>query len=190
MRFLEVMRLIRSGIKPEAEITAELGFPGLARVAVKLKAGDVQKLMRDTKTVSDVLRRCFTQRRIFRESNSEGEREYCIKSAEEIVDELLRVQAIVAGAGANAALSELLARWEDISVYTRQRLQDNGQLSDILREYRTSSLPIVEALIAMLDPDDSDTRRDLEKKVTETRRSLPGPDLARISDAWRLTDTM
>jgi hypothetical protein len=184
------MGLIASGgIKPEAEIAVELGFPPL-KITVKLKAGDVQKLMLDTKTVSDVVRRCFVQRRIFYASNSEGQRGYCIESSEQIVDELRRVQATVSGVGANAALSELLAQWEDISVDARQKLQDgNEQLSDTLREYRARSLPIVDALIAMLPPD-APTRRNAEDKVREARQSLPGPDLARISDAWRLTDTM
>jgi hypothetical protein len=189
MRAPEVMRLIASGaIKPEAEVAVELGFPPV-KITLKLKAGDLQKLMLDTGTVSDVLRRCFGQRRILRESYSEEVRDYCVKSAEEIIAELRRVKATLPGVGANAALSELLARWEDISVDTRQKLQGNNQLSDILREYRVKSLPIVDALIAML-PQYAPARLDAEQKIRETRQSLPGPDLARISDAWRLTDTM
>ncbi len=38
-------------------------------------------------------------------------------------------------------------------------------------------------------PTENNTRLDAEQKIKETRHSLPGPDLARISDAWRLSDT-
>ncbi|MPZ32410.1 MAG: hypothetical protein GEV13_15660 [Rhodospirillales bacterium] len=187
MRAADVMKLVTSGaVKPEAEIAVELGFPPF-KVTLRLKAGDIQKLALDKRTVSEVLRRCFVQRRIFYVPFDAEGREYSIGSAVEIANELRAVQARVSDAGANAALLTLLARWENISVDARQKLQGTGQLTDILREYRVKSLPIVEALIAML-PADSPDRHDAEDKVEGTKKSLPGPDLALVSDAWRLTD--
>jgi hypothetical protein len=183
------MALIASGaIKPEAEIAVELGFPPF-KVTFRLKAGDIQKLILDTRTVSDVLRRCFVQRRILRAEFSDETRPACIKSAKEIVSELRSVQKDLPGVGANTALVAILAKWENISVEARQKLQGPGKLPDILREYRVRSLPIIEGLISML-ADDHDIRRDAEEKLLDTKRSLPGPDLARITDAWCPTDIM
>lgn len=97
------------------------------------------------------------------------------------MEELRSVQGGLSGADRN--LVELLANWEDNSVEAQQKLQGSARLIDVLQEYRSKSLPIVAALVAMLPPDDR-TRRNAEEKIKETRRTLPSPDLARISDAW------
>ncbi|MDQ6867076.1 MAG: hypothetical protein M3178_01170 [Pseudomonadota bacterium] len=136
MRNPEMLRLIQSGaILPEAEIILELGFPP-AKITVKLKAGDVKKLMLDTKTVSAVLRRCFVQRRILHERLEAEGRDLCVKSAEEIVSELRTAQKDISEAGANAALVVLLQKWENVSVSARQNLQGAAMLPNVLREYR------------------------------------------------------
>jgi hypothetical protein len=187
MLISEVTKLIAVGaIKPEAEIAVELGFPPV-KITLKLKAGDIQKLMLNERVVSDTLRRCFTQRRVLWFPIENEGRNYCIDSVNEITQELCKVQDELDSAGKNAALVELLARWEDISVTARQELQGTAALSDVLRRYRVKSLPIVESLIAFLSTS-SLVRTEAEKKTKEARRSLPGPDLALVSDAWRLTD--
>jgi hypothetical protein len=63
---------------------------------------------------------------------------------------------------------------KNISVDARQKLQGTAQLTDIPREHRVKSLPIVEALIAML-PVDSPDRHDAEDKVEGTKKSLLAP---------------
>jgi hypothetical protein len=178
----EVFRLIASGaLQPEVEVALELGIAPV-KLTVKGKTGDFQKLMIETKTVSEVVRRCYVQRQILHKRFSGENRDDCAASAKEIVEELRRVQAGLPGAGPNALLVELLGNWEDISVDAQQKLQGSAPLIDILREYRVKSLRIIEALVAMLPPD-ARTRHDAEEKIKETRRSLPSPDLALISDA-------
>jgi hypothetical protein len=208
VRAQEIMQMIRSGaITPDAEIALELGVPLLAKATLKLRAGDLQKLMLDTRTVSDVLQRCYVQRRIFYDPFNVQILDACVASAKEIVDELRDAQKGISGIGKNAALSELLREWEDISVFARQRLEDlfykrknsgvdmqqtlesEREFFDTLREYRIKSLPIVEALIAML-PKDTYIRHNAEEKMEKTRWCLLGSDLALISNAWRLPNAI
>jgi tetratricopeptide (TPR) repeat protein len=184
MRAREVFDLIVSGaIKPEAEVAVDVGFPPL-KATLKFKAGDIHELMIDPKTVSEVVRRCYLQRRILHESLSDGSRDDCIASAREIVEELRSVQAGLSGAGRNAALVELLANWEDVSVEAQQRLQGSAQLIDILLAYRVKSLPTIEALIAMLPPD-ARTRRNAEEKIKETWAEIfQATEVGRPSPPW------
>jgi hypothetical protein len=188
MRITDILHGIQAGlIKPEAEVSIELGFSP-AKVVFKLKAGDISKLMLDTHAVSDVLRRCFVQRRILHERLEAEGRTECVKSAQEIIQELRSAQGDLPKIGANSALVSFLAQWEDLSVTVRQELEGNADTTESIRRYRAQVLPIVEALIAML-PTDHRTRLAAQEKVYVAESSLSGRDRVQISDAWRLIDS-
>lgn len=185
MQIAEILKLVENGVlSPEAEIGVDVGFPPL-KVTIKVKVSELKKLLLDTGTVTDVVQRCFNQRRIFHPTVPNEDPAICTKSAIEIVAALRTAQSDLPKVGANTALVALLKQWENFSVSARQDLEDRGDLYEILTRYRAQTLPIVEALIAMLPVVDP-TRVEAEVHVETTRSLISGPDNAQISDAWHL----
>jgi hypothetical protein len=181
-----------SGIRPKIQFS----FPGIA--SFELDGGGLRELMVDRSALLVTLEQCFVAPRVFtHDLQAEilglvtGRADLTYKHLEARVSEVSKR----AGSG-NRVHLDLLLRWQTLSKRLRDAIDDrikalgndalpvsiDARSSAALLDYRVGALPIVDALVVALPPEQRDR---IKVDIARARAVLPHRQRRAVEQAWQ-----